>query len=419
MRALTILIALCLGIAVGLAIVFPAQRAVAQPGANQCGGNAEMVTKFGEWFAPGVDLDAQHRTSPAIVNDLTKPAVAVRLQLKATSPAGARWSLILRDPQLRIVAILTEEDFKAAGTSSQWTGRLEATQLSAELVGGGPGVRIQLLAGMALPANSAGMNVYSAHDPSDPKWTDPYSRPETKFWTASQAVGMLVTGASSAGPDGVTHKESWCCTGAMLTSTIFITNWHCGGMAGVPDGAFWNEAVRSNTLLDLGWHKGTQARRQYGVEALLHASKPLDYALLRVRPIIGPGAATGRAPPVTVNPTPPARGNAFIIHHAACMPKLVSFDQCTIEDPDHRGWTDPASATSGPDITHKCDTEPGASGAPVFDMSGRMIALHHLGYEKSGPQCKSDELNKAVTLFSIYADLRNAAPAVYAEVTAP
>ncbi|MFS0736859.1 serine protease [Sphingomonas sp. 1P06PA] len=391
--------------------------AVAQPAA-QCS-KGESVTSFGEWFSPAVTLDVATRSARKLVPDAAAAnAVGVRLQIRVTAPAGQRWSLILRDPALRVLAILDERDFAGEGSATQWTGRLESPQVGAELVGGGAGLRAAFVAGMALPRNSAGVNVFSAQS-ATPNWVDPYTRPEIIYRKAAEAVGMLVTGAQQIDEQGIPRKQSWCCSGAMLTSDIYITNWHCGGAKGIPDAAYWNQDICANTVLDLGWHEQTAARRQYACSAVLHQNRRLDYALLRVRPIVGPGAATGRAPPLPVSRVLPAGNAAFLIHHAQCKPKLVSFSGCEIVSRSHRAWTDDRSATSGPDITHRCDTEPGASGAPLFDTTGRMIALHHLGFEGGGPQCPTDRLNKATTMASIYDDIGAARPDLLAELTAP
>lgn len=414
-----VLIASVLGwlAAIGTTIVLlMAPSAVpAQPPA-QCH-RGESVTAFGEWFAPAVQLDSGARSAAKLVPDgVSAKAAAVRLQINVSAPPGQSWSLVLRDPSLSILAILDERDF--AGGATQWTGRLESPRVGAELVGGGSGVRVAFVSGMALPKNSAGVNVFSTQS-AVPNWVDPFQRPEATYRRAAEAVGMLVTGAQTVGQDGVPRKGAWCCSGAMLTSDIYITNWHCGGATGIPEQAYWNEQVCANAVLDLGWHEQVTARRQYACSAVLHQDRRLDYVLLRVRPIIGPGAATGRAPPVPVSRELPADNGIFMVHHAQCKPKLVSYSGCQIVNRSRRAWTDPATATSGPDITHRCDTEPGASGAPVFDGRGRMVALHHLGFEGGGPQCPSDRLNKATTMASILDDLRSANPALFAELGQP
>lgn len=378
----------------------------------------EAVTQFGEWFSPNVTLDGQTRVVSKLVPQLAKPAVGVRLQVSAASPAGQSWSLILRDPQARVLAILTEQDFGDDRPDAQWTGRLESAQISVELVGGGPGLRLSFPSGLALPQSSAGQNVFSAQG-ATPNWKNVYERLELTYRKAAEAVGMMVTGAQTLDPQGIARKSSWCCSGAMLTPTIYITNWHCGGQTGMPDANYWDAQVCANTILDLGWHEGPTARRQYACVKVLRQSEALDYTLLRVRPIIGPGGATGRAPPVSIAATPPAANDpVFMVHHAQCKRKLVSFSGCSIGRTGYPGWTQAPDAATGPDLTHNCDSEPGASGAPVFDAAGRMIALHHLGFQRAGPQCTGDRMNKAVSLASIYQDVQVADAQLHAELTA-
>ena len=406
--------------AVALFAVVPGGRDVSHA-AGACRAGEALTTDFGEWFSPStIDLGPQGGTIGKLVPTLLAPAVAVRLQIQAASSNGQRWSVVLRDPQLRVLAILSEQDFglSGGGNATQWTGRLDSSQVSAELVGGGPGVRIRFAAGMALPANSEGVNVFSTQTAGVPTWRDPFSTNTILYQKATQAVGMLATGMRVPTAGGGLSQEAWCCSGAMLTSDIFITNWHCGAPSNLPASFFWNEQVQSNAIIDLGWQNGPAPRRQYMVTQVLQSNERLDYALLRVRPTIGPGSATGRALPVKVSRTLPSADDVFVVHHAQCKPKLVS-SNCRINDRSYRAWTDPLTRTSGPDITHKCDTEPGASGSPVFDMAGNMIALHHLGFQKADAanQCASDKLNKAVTMDSILADLQQAKPALYNEVS--
>lgn len=64
-----------------------------------------------------------------------------------------------------------------------------------------------------------------------------------------------------------------------------------------------------------------------------------------------------------------------------------------------------------------CDSEAGSSGAPLFDDSGALVALHHLGFEVDH-QCRPIEprVNKAVSIQAILADLQAARPDVAGEI---
>ena len=397
-----------------LAAILVASPALAQ--APRCV-SGESVTRFGEWFSPGVSLDAGQRRQNDVVPALRGAAapVAVRLQLAVSTPAGADWKLVLRDPQLRVLAIVESRDFAPGAVRQQWTGRLEAAQVSAELLGDVRGARIGFAAGMALPSGAKDVNVYSISGAA-PNWRDLYEAgTATVQRQQGESVGMMVSGAVAFPPSGPPAKATWCCSGAMLTADIYITNWHCGGTDSLPDAAHWTSEICANTVLDLGWDEGNRARRQYACTAVLHRSKTLDYALLRVSPVTGPGAATGRANPVVISAVLPADDSIFIVHHAQCLTKKVSAQGCSIDNRAFPGWTSTSGAS---EISYTCDTEPGASGAPVFDAAGRMIALHHLGHQKraGGPDCPVDAVNKGIGMASILADLAASRPDLLAEL---
>lgn len=65
---------------------------------------------------------------------------------------------------------------------------------------------------------------------------------------------------------------------------------------------------------------------------------------------------------------------AFLIHHPGGKPKRVS-----LEDTDVVG-----ARPDGAVIHYTTDTEPGSSGSPVFDRTGRLIALHHASRANDG-----------------------------------
>jgi V8-like Glu-specific endopeptidase len=78
----------------------------------------------------------------------------------------------------------------------------------------------------------------------------------------------------------------------------------------------------------------------------------------------------------------------MVIQHPGGEPKQVSFIACeAIQDPvDGRG---PET-----DFTHTCDTAGGSSGAPVFDLQGRLVGLHHYGFAEG--QIEAWRENRAV-----------------------
>ena len=93
---------------------------------------------------------------------------------------------------------------------------------------------------------------------------------------------------------------------------------------------------------------------------------------------------------------------AFVIHHPGGQAKRVSLDDTDI-------------VTARPDgaaIDYTSNTEPGSSGAPVFDRSARLIALHHASQRNHDNIQTSDGLtpnyvNEGIKLAAIALDLES------------
>ena len=71
--------------------------------------------------------------------------------------------------------------------------------------------------------------------------------------------------------------------------------------------------------------------------------------------------------PLDGGPAPKVGDLAYILQHPGGQQKRLGFVRNMISD-----------VTPGV-VRYLTDTEPGSSGAPVFDASGRVIALHHKG----------------------------------------
>jgi hypothetical protein len=144
--------------------------------------------------------------------------------------------------------------------------------------------------------------------------------------------------------------------------------------------------------------------------------------VLRLKPVIGgSGRTEGFGFPRISSAAITQGAGLQIIHHAKCSPKLLSTN-CSVSAVKFRSWLlskqSPANKEDLADaeITHTCDTEPGASGAPVFDLSGKLIALHHLGFARD-KQCKPiDRVNKAVELRHILSDIERKRLDIFREI---
>lgn len=102
-------------------------------------------------------------------------------------------------------------------------------------------------------------------------------------------------------------------------------------------------------------------------------------------------------PTLALDAAPPPRigDPAYILQHPGAQLKRLGFVRNTITDVDDSV------------VRYLTDTEPGSSGAPVFDTAGRPIALHHKGgrpFEIAGkpPLAK----NEGIRISRVFARLR-------------
>lgn len=377
--------------------------------------SAELKTTFGRWFSSGAVLASAQ--DPSII----QPGIpdfnvgGMRLFLKTIQSGDGNWKIVFRDSAQRLVALLDSSDFRnetgAFSSRGVWTGRIDLPIVSVQLIGGDTSVRVEIQNGIALPSKIKRDAQLFSIQTGTPAWQPLYDTKDARMGALGAVVGMMHTGGVS--PDGADagdfEPKSWCCSGVMLSNDLYFTNHHCGSAGGGDED--WTQEQCDATVIDLGWEdKGV--RRQFSCTRVVAQDLRLDYAILRVGPVRGSEGARGGSLRVAVARNPAAVGEkVFIIHHAMCSPKLVS-RKCSLLD-RRRSWTDSASATELNEYGHDCDTEPGASGAPVFNGNGELVALHHLGFK----QCDvGDKRNRAIGIQAIAADVRQKAPSIAAEI---
>jgi V8-like Glu-specific endopeptidase len=393
--------------------------------ANVCA-PSELTTKFGDWepastiIVPGVPTPVK-----PVLDSGERPA-SMRILIGAQNLGTGDWSLSIRDHLGHLVAQLDRSDF-ADTASTVWTGRIAGPDATLLLRGASAAAVLEVRGTLANGPAGSDEVAFSVRNPSGiPTWRflypgltrDSPPRPEGSVPPAVQlaggeAVGIFVDQTLSrdpALPDG--SRNSWCCSGVMIGRDLYLTNWHCAG-----PGQLWDGEVKSNAIIDLAWDNGS-ARRQFKVVDVVAKDPARDFAILRIAPANGADAAIRSVYPVPISTEPLRTGQGvMMIHHAQCSAKLIS-DNCIIDNADRHAWTDPRGTTGvKSEITHTCDTEPGASGAPIFDLQGRLVALHHLGFQKaSGPLCQADFVNKAVKIGAIVECVRMTAPALAREL---
>ncbi|WP_295578701.1 serine protease [uncultured Lamprocystis sp.] len=152
--------------------------------------------------------------------------------------------------------------------------------------------------------------------------------------------------------------------------------------------------------------------QEYQCNAVLATSRELDFALLRIAPLAGAGPVRP-ARLVASGSSTTNRDNLRLIHHMACLPKQLS-DRCTVLRTPAPGWI----AESGDvRLYHDCGSNPGSSGAPLFDREGAVAALHHQGRDLDQQTCKPiDNVNKAIRIQAILKSLCAANPALGARL---
>jgi len=384
-----------------VAILVVSTLAAAPPAAGSCG--AALVTELGTVF-PVTDT----RVSSVVRTDVKRhPAVAgalryMRLQLKRTGSAPADWRVHLREPSTgRLLQRLGPEDLREDATF--WSDRLALSEVlitfapisKAET----PDVVVSVMSYFAMPV-AGEFHFYSAVDSNNPGWGDLHSAARPDRWQRlGDSIGIIVLrGAGKAST----------CTGTAVGDGLFLTNWHCGavsvGGALIP-GAFWDQAVCEEALIDFSWDDDAISD-DFRCVGVLAQDSTLDYALLAIESVSG-ASTVG---PVAIFPAPLALHDSItLIHHPQALSKKISLGCTMVSDTPRTSWIGNLQDT---EFFHRCDTEGGSSGAPVFDREGRLRALHHLGYDRNPVTCAPAEgeggsHNKAVWISKIVDDLAN------------
>lgn len=370
-------------------------------------------TDFGQSYKPLDTRLSATRKTVTIRPPSTETPRYYRLRLMVTNPDRAPWTVVIRAPRGQVLATFDQRETACEETNGCWSIRLLTSQPSVQFETASPTARAEVPEALFMPA-TARKAFYSVMPNSRVTPLGQLALPDTDRLRAvhdlADHLGLFI--GSGPTPDGQ-RTANWCCSGVRLTGDLFLTNWHCGAAAGMPDGGYWTTGPKARAcrsgIVDLSWDED-QVGREYGCQTVAFVDKPLDAAVLRLAPLAdGPALTAPLRPLAFGGPDEPAAGAELqVFHHPACEPKAVT-RACTVAAATVPGWSDRTRAS---EFSHLCTTERGSSGGPVFDAAGRLVGLHHQGVDPArGPG------NFAVRMADLLAAIAAADPALHREIT--
>ena len=338
-----------------------------------------------------------------------------RLRIKADGPMPPDWRLTFYDANAQHpLQIMGPADFSRSATV--WSRRFDGSSGQAGLdLKGEHKSQFLTINGAIVVSNDATITYYSVQNQSELDWQC-LSCPQHKIQKAlcdkqpvgcvnssitmrrrGEGVGMLMVFGA---------KEAWTCSGFLIAPSLFLTNWHCGGVRAQNADSYWDNDSLRNLVIDFSWD-GDSVSNEYGWSGdpvidghNVLMDRDLDYAIFRISPL---QQSIGLPPVLRIGMSNiPQDGKPIhIIHHPLSRVKHLTLLNCRILLADYPSWFD---NKPGVDFLHSCDTEGGSSGAPIFNVAGQVIGVHHYGHtlDASG---KCDRRNKGVKLTHIIQNL--------------
>jgi endonuclease G len=194
---------------------------------------------------------------------------------------------------------------------------------------------------------------------------------------ASQSVCRVLT------PAGVG-------TGFLISPNLLMTNNHV-----IPD-----PGVAEKTVVEFNYQEDASGKLmetvRYGLDPGSFRTSPrddLDYTLVGVKPDPGrPALATWGSLPLNPHADPvPAEHVVIVQHPNGGLKQIVLTANSVVGTKDHL-------------LHYTSDTMPGSSGAPVFNDSWQVIAIHHAERMYKGADSKPRYVNEGVLMSAIRPD---------------
>lgn len=367
------------------------------------------ITDFGSHFVP---IDANLSKSRSRTDILGAPHDArpryYRLRIQVTNPHQERWTIAIRSENGRIISEFDQSAVTCQSDAGCWTKRLTSELPIVQLSTHSDEIRAEIVEALYMPEEIEN-TYYSWIEGSEDKLLSNIQISNQDERNALQMLadnlGMYI--GTGKGPEGT--MRNWCCSGTRLTRDLFMTNWHCGAIKGMPDEAYWNGNSCSAAIVDMSWD-GDEEGREYGCGAVEFQNKALDVAIIRLSELAD-GPALHRPIVLPQLSTEPAMDSQHVtvLHHPDCKAKSVTRG-CTVIDSSIESWTAPADTLDKPEFAHGCTTASGSSGGPIFSSDAQLIGLHHLGKPELG------DGNIAINISAILEMLKTANPELLDEL---
>ncbi|MGB2200275.1 MAG: trypsin-like serine peptidase [Pseudooceanicola atlanticus] len=184
---------------------------------------------------------------------------------------------------------------------------------------------------------------------------------------AAVPAGLRALGAPVAFLSFIEGGFARTCSGFLIGPDRLMTNEHCINSA----------ATCASMTAVFGYEFDTEGRLGMGPQLrcrdfeAAQVNVTLDASIVTLTG--APGPEYGQVDLAMLGD--PADGPMVVIQHPGPQPKQISYLECDA------GETRIAGRGPETDFTHTCDTAGGSSGAPIFDVTGRLVGLHHFGFQ--------------------------------------